>query len=401
MRSKDSPIRVLYSFPHQIGAARICETAWQQVVSISKAGAKVIVAPGVVKKPLPEEVEVQPTLALGHLRISYRLFGSLNACGLHDAVVARRLRGLVGQVDIVHTWPLGALQTLKVAEELGIPTVLERPNAHTRFAYQVVQAECDRLGVKLPRNHEHAFKADALEREEAEYRAAFRLLCPSDFVVKTFMDYGFKKERLARHIYGFDDVTFFPATAEVSRPKRGLVMLFVGVCAVRKGLHYALQAWFESGAHLHGTFLIAGEFLPAYQKKLAGWLKHPSVKVLGHRTDIPELMRESDVMVLPSIEEGFGLVCTEAMGSGCVPVVSEACTDLCKHLENAMVHAVGDVRALASHIRLLDTDRPLLSTLRCNGLKLVPEITWAAAGEQLCQVYRETVEACGRQAGKA
>ena len=36
---------------------------------------------------------------------------------------------------------------------------------------------------------------------------------------------------------------------------------------------------------------------------------------LGHRTDVPELMRSSDALLLPSIEEGFGLVCTEAIGS--------------------------------------------------------------------------------------
>src|SRR5208282_1162770 len=99
-------------------------------------------------------------------------------------------------------------------------------------------------------------------------------------------------------------------------------------------------------------------------KKLAPMLAHPSVKMLGHRRDVPELMRKSDILVLPSIEEGFGLVCTEAMGSGCVPLASEACTDLCRHNENALVHAVGDVGALTKHITMLDQDRSLLEKLR-------------------------------------
>ena len=400
MRGNDSPIRVLYSFPHQIGAQRICETAWQQVASLAQAGAEVLVAPGVVKKPLPEGVKVKPTLALGKLRISYKLVGSLNACIWHDAIVAARLRKLAGAVDIVHAWPLGALKTLKVAAELGIPTVLERPNAHTRFAYEIVQKECDRLGVQLPPNHEHAYKQDVLDREEAEYRAAYRLLCPSDFVVKTFVDQGFKRAQLARHIYGFNEKTFFPEERSITPSSKGLTMLFVGVCAVRKGVHYALEAWLKSGAHERGTFLIAGEFLPAYREKLAPLLNHPSVKVLGHRTDIPELMRTSDVMVLPSIEEGFGLVCTEAIGSGCVPLVSDACSDTCKHLQNALVHTVGDVNALAAHIRLLDSDRQLLHTLRCNGLNGVPQLTWPAAGEQLLAVYRETVKS-GQERGRS
>ena len=170
-------------------------------------------------------------------------------------------------------------------------------------------------------------------------------------------------------------------------------MLSVGVCAVRKGLPFALEAWLQSPASNDGTFLIAGEFLPAYAQRLSSMLAHPSVKVLGHRNDVPELMRSSDVLVLPSIEEGFGLVCTEAMGSGCVPLVSDACTDLCVHMENSLVHQVGDVSALAHHISMLHSDRTLLKKLRTAGLSLVNEITWTAAGSKLLQTYQDVITA--------
>jgi glycosyltransferase involved in cell wall biosynthesis len=306
---------------------------------------------------------------------------------------------MVGQIDIIHTWPLGALQTLKTAARLGIATVLERPNANTRFAMEVVQQECERLGVALPPDHEHAYNEEKLLKEEAEYQLATRLLCPSDFVVKTFLDKGYAKEKLARHLYGFDEKAYCPSS-EPRDTKRGLTMLFVGVCAVRKGVHYALEAWLNSPASKNGTFLIAGEFLPAYAEKLAPMLKHPSVRVLGHRNDVPELMRKSDLLILPSIEEGFGLVITEAMGCGCVPLVSEACTEICKHMETGLMHRVGDVATLAQHITMLHEDRALLERLRAASLKMVPEITWTAAGVKLLQVYSETITAL-RGAGSA
>ena len=391
MRIGRERVRVLYSFPHKIGASRICYTAWQQVNGLAAAGADVTVFPGAVAREMPAEVKVQPTLALGKVRIPYKLLGSMRAFALHDHIVAQRLEKMADEIDIVHTWPLGALETLRTARRLGIATVLERPNAHTRFAYDVVQKECERLGVSLPPDHEHAYKADVLEKEEEEYRLTDRLLCPSEFTARTFLDQGFPASQLARHIYGYDEKTYYPS-AEERDPKRGLTMLFVGVCAVRKGLHYALDAWLKSPAHRDGTFLIAGEFLPAYQEKLAAQLAHPSVRVLGHRNDVPELMRNSDVLVLPSIEEGFGLVCTEAMGSGCVPLVSEACTEICEHMGNAMVHRVGDVEALTEHITMLHEDRELLKRLRKAGLEIAPEVTWAAAGAKLLDVYREVVE---------
>lgn len=397
MSENKGPVRVLYSFPNKLGADRICYTAWQQVNGLAAAGADLLVFPGVLHRPVPAGVKVRPTLARGKVRISYKLVGSLRACAWHDKIVARRLKKLAGQIDIIHTWPLGALETLKTAAKLGIPTVLERPNANTRFAMEVTQQECERLGVVLPPNHEHAFDEKKLRTEEEEYRLADRLLCASDFTVKTFVDKGYAKEKLARHFYGFDQKVYHPGS-EPRAPQRGLTMLFVGVCAVRKGVHFALEAWLKSPASKDGSFLIAGEFLPAYQQKLAALLAHPSVKVLGHRNDVPDLMRKSDILILPSIEEGFGLVVTEAMGSGCVPLASEACTELCKHMETGLMHRVGDVDAVAKHITMLHEDRALLARLRAAGLKMIPEITWDAAGVKLLQVYRETISAFSRSA---
>jgi glycosyltransferase involved in cell wall biosynthesis len=319
----------------------------------------------------------------------------MRAVALHDRIVARRIEKISGQIDIIHTWALGAAETLKAAARFGIPTVIERPNANTRFAMEVVQQECDRLGVTLPPDHEHAYNAEKLRKEEEEYGLAYRLLCPTEFVVKTFRDKGYAKEKLVRHFYGFDEKVYHPAS-ERRESKRGLTMLFVGVCAVRKGVHFALEAWLRSPASQHGEFLIAGEFLPAYAEKLARALSHPSVQVLGHRNDVPELMRKSDILVLPSIEEGFGLVITEAMGSGCVPLASEACTELCRHMETGLMHRVGDVEALTQHITMLHENRELLDRLRTAGLKIVPDITWTAAGARLLDVYRETIAAYGK-----
>lgn len=383
-------VRVLYSFPHKLGADRICYTAWQQVNGLAAAGADLMVAPGVLHRSVPEGVEVRPTLARGNLRIPYKLIGTMRACAFHDTIVARRIERMAGQIDIVHTWSLGALQTLKTAARLGIPAVLERPNAHTRFAYEVVQKESDRIGVPLPSDHEHAYKEDVLRREEDEYQQAYRLLCPSEFTAQTFLDQGFSRQQLARHIYGYDPSVYYPS-ADRSRERSGLTVLFVGVCAVRKGLHFALEAWLKSSASQNGTFLIAGEFLPAYEQKLRPMLSHPSVRVLGHRNDVPELMRKSDALILPTIEEGFGLVCTEATGSGCVPIVSEACTDICRHMENSLVHRIGDVETLTQHINLLHEDPNLLAKLRASGLHTAPNVTWDAAGVRLLDVYREVI----------
>jgi glycosyltransferase involved in cell wall biosynthesis len=381
----EAPPRVLYSFPHKIGAARICTTAWYEAAEAAAAGATMTVYPGAVQLPLPAGITVRPTLARGNVRIPYRALGRRRALALHDLVVARRLPALAGEVDVVHTWPLGARRTLEVARRLGLVTVLERPNAHTRFAYTVVREECERLGVSLPPDHEHAYSADILRHEEEEYALADFLLCPSDFVVKTFEAEGFPAAKLLRHTYGYDPAVFYPADARPAGP--GLTVLFAGAAAVRKGLHYGLEAWLRSPASADGTFLIAGSFLPDYRDSLARLLDHPSVRVLGHRSDVAELMRAADVLLLPSIEEGSALVCSEAMGCGCVPVVSDASSAFCRHLENALVHRARDVETLTGHITLLHEDRALLARLRAGALATAPLATWQKAGENLVAAY--------------
>lgn len=377
---------VLYSFPHKIGAGRICHIAWQQVAGLAEAGVQVVAYPGVVHRPLPHAVRAVPTLARGRLRISYKLFGTLRSCRWHDQIVGRRLSRRAHNVTAVHGWPLGSLETFTIARKLSITSFLERPNAHTRYAYEAVRRECDRIGVRLPPGYEHAYDAKVLAREEREYATADYILCPSAFVAKTFIQQGFAPGKLLRHTYGYDERRFFPEM----RPgptSGGLTVLFAGICAVRKGLHLALDAWLNSSASTTGRFLIAGTFLPAYREKLRSALAHPSVHYLGQRNDLPELMRKSDVLVLPSIEEGFGLVIAEAMGSGCVPLVSSACADIARHGVHGFVHEIGDVHTLSTQLTLLDHDRNTLNDMRAACISEAPHITWKAAALRLANLY--------------
>jgi glycosyltransferase involved in cell wall biosynthesis len=373
-----------------LGKGRICTTAWYEIDSTAAAGADLYVIAGDSVRPFPRPVRVETTFSWGKLRLPYQILGTRRMCILHDKLVARKLPQLKGKIDIIHAWPLAALHTIRAAKKLGIPVALERCNAHTRFAYEVVRKESERIGVPLPPGHEHAFDPKILALEEAEYAAADALLCPSDFTAKTFLDAGFPKGKLVRFIYGVDEKMFHPSA--VARPSgQGFKMIYVGVAAVRKGLHFALEAWLNSPASKNGEFLVVGGFIPAYREKLAPMLAHPSVKVLGHRNDVPALMRDCDAFVMPSIEEGFGLVCTEAIASGCVPLVSDACTDLCRDEFNSLVHAAGDVAALTEHINRLNQDRMLLSKLREQGLRDVPALTWEAAGHSLIKAYQAIV----------
>ena len=126
-----SAIRVLYSFPHRIGAGRICSTAYHQVCGLAGAGSSVTVLSGSAAKALPPGVRLLKTLALGDLRVPARIVGRGTTCAVHDWVTAKWLQRNGGNIDVVHCWPLASIRTLRVAKQLGIPTFIERPNTHT------------------------------------------------------------------------------------------------------------------------------------------------------------------------------------------------------------------------------------------------------------------------------
>jgi D-inositol-3-phosphate glycosyltransferase len=213
----------------------------------------------------------------------------------------------------------------------------------------------------------------------------------SPYCRQTFIDRGFSTEQLGMHGYGFDPGRFPKPEDVTSTEGEGLRAVFVGRCEPRKGLHYALDAWLESGAAERGTFTICGNFYPGYREVLEPKLRHPSVRVQGWVDDPGKLMRESEIFLFPSVEEGSAFVTYEAQASGCALLVSDATGARCEHMEQGLVHEAGDLHALVEHLRLVDGDRELLTRLRTNAVATRPDLTWEYSAREIAGLYREVI----------
>ena len=386
--ARPAPLRIVYSFADTLGAPGIGTTAWNQAAGLVGLGHEVRVYATALARDVPGAAEVVTTLTLAGKRVPHRTLGRARAYRHHDRRVAAVLRRLANEVDVVHCWPRATVETATAARAAGAVSVREAPNTHTGFAYERVAAETERLGLPQPEGHSHTADAHALELEEREYAAVDLVAVPSEFSRRTFLDRGHPPERLGLHQYGFDPSRFPVPHGERARGD-GLRALFAGRCEPRKGLHYALQAWVGSGAAERGTFTVCGDFYPGYEDVLAQWLGHPSVTVKGFVPDVAAVMRETDVLVLPTVEEGSALVTYEAQASGCVPVVSDAAGARCTHMEDALVHEAGDVAALTEHLGLLDRDPAMLARLRARTLSRRDELTWEQGARDLETLYRE------------
>jgi glycosyltransferase involved in cell wall biosynthesis len=387
-------LRLLYSFPDGIGRPGIGTTAYHQVREVARLGVEVTLYCTSQHRELPGNVRVVETLAVRGRRIPHRALGVKRAYRYHDRRVAVALRQLGSDIDVVHTWPRAAAHTARAASRLGIASFREVPNTHTAHAVEAVAAELEQLGLASERAYSHDLDAAAIAREEEEYALASILLVPSEYARETFLDRGVDPGKLVLHRYGYEPERFpIAVDTNAARDGRPFTVAFVGRCEPRKGLHYALRAWLDSGAGDAGRFVVCGSFVPGYRELLDPLLAHPSVELLGYVSDPSNLMRESDVFVLPSVEEGSALVTYEAQASGCVLAVSAAAGARCRHDVEGLVHAPRDLPALTEHLRSLRTDPQLLQRLRTATLARAPELTWAAAAEELVELYAQQARA--------
>lgn len=381
-------MRVLYSFPDEIGRPGIGTTAFNQVREVAGRGIDVMLYCTSLRGELPENVNVVQTLSIRGRRVPHRVLGIDRSYRYHDLRVAAALRRIHSTIDVVHCWPRATVHTCRAARREGIPSLREVPNTHTAHAFDAVAREVKALGMAANRGHSHTFSPKTLALEEKEYELADALLVPSEYSLGTFIDRGVPREKLVLHRYGYDPSRFFAASNGARRERhRPFTAIFVGRCEPRKGLHYALRAWLDSSASEGGRFVICGSFEPGYREVLEPLLAHPSVEVHGFVSDPSTLMRESDVFILPSVEEGSALVAYEAQACGCVPLVSEATGSRCRDGVDGLVHAPGDVATLTDQLRRLHRDPQLLERLRTAGLARTPDLSWSAAGGELVEIY--------------
>ncbi|MHC4472037.1 MAG: glycosyltransferase [Planctomycetota bacterium] len=137
--------------------------------------------------------------------------------------------------------------------------------------------------------------------------------------------------RMTRILYGYPASGNGPSGGEARlalRRELGLapdcpVVTTVGRLAAQKGLFDLLRAAaLVRDAAPEVRFLVAGrgELRGRLEAKLDELSLGGTVRLLGFRPDVAKLLAGSDLMVLPSHWEGFGMVLLEAMAAG-IPIV--------------------------------------------------------------------------------
>jgi glycosyltransferase involved in cell wall biosynthesis len=204
------------------------------------------------------------------------------------------------------------LRTARRIAAAGVSRVVEVVNCHVETQEEILQEEHRQFGLPF-----RGFHKREVARRVREYHEADAILCASEFVLRSFVEKGFSRERLFKVPYGFEP----PPNAD-SAPPGGDVfrVLYVGQITVRKGLRYLIEA-FRGLRHPRKELWIVGSRAPVTGledvsipdgAKFCGVLKGE---------DLMRAYRSASVFVLPTLEDGFGLVMGEALSFG-LPVLA-------------------------------------------------------------------------------
>ena len=227
--------------------------------------------------------------------------------------------------------------------------------------------------------------ADAVIALTEDMRGEMQKLCNREIFV---IPNGIDLER-------FENLSRAKARSELQIKETEKIILFVGTLRAVKGVKYLIQAMSIMGQNsINARLILVGN--GEERQSLQGLTKEldleEDVTFVGKvpNEEIPQYMIASDVFVLPSLSESFGIVNLEAMACG-LPIVATKVGGLPEIIEegkNGFLVEPKNLEQIAEKVRLLLGDDELRRRISENNKTRVKEYSWESVVDRLEWVYK-------------
>lgn len=225
-------------------------------------------------------------------------------------------------------------------------------------------------------------------------RCAHKVIVPSQFVMREVLKLTDFDSGLIEVIPEGFDASFFRPAGEGNRKdfmeRYGLLepfILFVGSLFPYKNVTTLIRAFLEIKQHIPHTLIIIGK-----RELYPGLLQEDErIRYLGyiHREEIVRFYSYADLLVHPSLAEGFGLTVLEAMACG-TPVVASDRGSLPEVAGDAgLFFDAHDSSALGRLVLDVIRNEALRSNLREKGFRQAKRFSWEKTTEAILQTCRE------------
>ncbi len=288
--------------------------------------------------------------------------------------------------EVFHCLSSFGLQSHRAARSRhGAVTACDRGSAHIEYQDEILRDEFARFGARFP-----GIDSRLIERELEEYALCDLIFVPSSFAMRTFADKRVPRDKLRLNSYGVD-LAMFHREPKVDRTFR---VLFVGTVSLQKGLPYLFEAMTTLPRRDLELFVIGA--LEAEMRPLMA--KYDGTfRYLGPvaRGELHKHYSQASVLVLPSIQDGFGMVQAQAMACG-VPVIATENTgaaDLFTDGVEGFIVPIRDAGAIREKIIALYENPATREQMGEAALARVRKIGgWDDYGARAADCYRQALE---------
>jgi glycosyltransferase involved in cell wall biosynthesis len=306
-----------------------------------------------------------------------------------DLAFARRIARLA-DLSGIYVYEDAALHSLEAARQRGIAALYELPIGYWRLHRSLLAEERERepeWASTLTILHDSDEK---LARKDRELALAERVIVPSGFVRDSLAGSPVEPGRIQVLPYG----CAIPPDEPRERRREGpLRVLFVGGLSQRKGLSYLFSAMKRMGAAATLTVIgrRAGGGCAALDRELAG---ARYIESLPHAGIFAE-MRSHDVLLFPTLFEGFSLVILEALAHGLVVITTpnSGATEVISDGVDGFVVPIRDVDAIHARLELLATRPGRLQEMAAAAVATARRCSWETYRERLAGLVAGTVGA--------
>jgi glycosyltransferase involved in cell wall biosynthesis len=289
--------------------------------------------------------------------------------------------------DLLHVVLQGtALDVIKRAKQEGAAILGHPVMSHPIFCHEQLDLEVQKLGI-APTSAFFA-RSNILAQE---IELCDHIFCLSGLVRDTFIAKGFPKERIDVVPFPTDLTTFQPAPKD--QRQTSFRVLCVADISPTKGHVYLLEAWRKLGLD-NAELLLVGTMRSEMAPVLARYEGQFRYTGPLDKSSLVRAYQQSSLLVLPSVQDGFGLVVSEALACGTPVIVTDhvGARDIIRSGANGFVLPARDVDALAATIQAIHSSDELRARLRAGAMAsraTFPTVAETAA--QLAALYDRVV----------
>lgn len=280
--------------------------------------------------------------------------------------------------DLVIGWSSFSLEAF---QNTKAKKVLIRDSSHIETQMEILKDEYQKRGRNFTEKH------TGVQRELEEYRLCDSLIVLSEFAKNSFLSHGILENKIHKLTLGTDLSLFTPDSHSTKLP---LKVVYFGALSFIKGVPYLIDAFKRISPSLATLELIG---------PLTGEIKtddlpphihyHPPLK----HPELAKKLREFDVFVFPTLEDGFGQTLLQAMASGLVPVVTENCGagEIIEKGKNGVKIPIASSESIYEAIQKLGRDLSLFQSLKKEVTKKIAGFTWENYDLQIKQIIENTL----------